>query len=415
VSVIMHKLHRYLEPAILLAFIAVPSSIAAMISPAMPYIYREFSLHGGDINLIMSAFMCGFMGGQLIYGPLGDRIGRVASLQTGLSINLIGLAIIIASVPMRNFPLMVFGRLVSGFGAAAGLVSAIVIINERHHDGGAKKLLSYAIIAFVASINLGILLAGAVTKALGLLPGILCQLLYGVGMLALSRLVPDEAHTKGAKEGGALQLRATPLRYAVALKSKNLVMYSVILAVSATISYTYAAEGALIADATFGVGAAEFGAWNLLNACGTLVGGLCSSRIGNKWSEKSIIGIGLLLALIGIVSLSIMGDLGARSAPWFFVSTAIMFCAQGLIYPSATHHASIAGDDIAIAAGMINFISMGLGTTLVLTMGYVPFNEAMWKFIAVNIFIVSVSALCLWRADIKKRKPTGVMSLETAL
>ena len=55
-----------------------------MYLPSMPTIARDFEVAGGSVQLTLSALVFGLAVGQLVYGPLSDRFGRLAPLTSGI-------------------------------------------------------------------------------------------------------------------------------------------------------------------------------------------------------------------------------------------------------------------------------------------------------------------------------------------
>lgn len=97
-------------------------------------------------QLIISVFLFGFGGAQIIYGPLADRLGRKPVLLTSLTAYaafalLCGLA--------RSFPLLLAGRLLHGIAAAGSRVLVVSIVRDRHHGAGMAKIMSFVTIVFL--------------------------------------------------------------------------------------------------------------------------------------------------------------------------------------------------------------------------------------------------------------------------
>jgi len=97
-------------------------------------------------QLIISVFLLGFGGAQIVYGPLADRLGRkpvlLASLGAYAAFALLcGLA--------RSFPLLLAGRLLHGIAAAGSRVLVVSIVRDRHHGAGMAKIMSFVTIVFL--------------------------------------------------------------------------------------------------------------------------------------------------------------------------------------------------------------------------------------------------------------------------
>ena len=112
----------------LLSYISIASVSAAIITPALPEIQAHFSLSLGAVEWIISAFLIGYVGGQLIYGPLANQFGRLKALRIGLVINLFGIVICLMALVVDIYWLLIIGRLITALGAASGLACTFMLI-----------------------------------------------------------------------------------------------------------------------------------------------------------------------------------------------------------------------------------------------------------------------------------------------
>jgi DHA1 family bicyclomycin/chloramphenicol resistance-like MFS transporter len=111
-----------------------------------------FSLHASPAAtaLILSLFMAGFAFGQIIFGPLCDRLGRRPALLIGCAVFTIA-AFGCAIAPSLN--VLVFCRFLQGIGAAAGPVISFAIVRDLFVGLGARKRFAYVgVVATLAPI-----------------------------------------------------------------------------------------------------------------------------------------------------------------------------------------------------------------------------------------------------------------------
>ena len=105
--------------------------------------------------------MIGYAAGQLIYGPIANRFGRVKTLHIGLSIAILGTIFSILSSPFESFVLLLFGRFIEAIGCSVGLVISFTIINDFYYSHQARKI--FAIFMVSAAIVPGIAIMIGVT------------------------------------------------------------------------------------------------------------------------------------------------------------------------------------------------------------------------------------------------------------
>ena len=58
--------------------------------PALGFMAQEFSVGGSEIQLVITSLFAGFAIGQLIYGPVSDRVGRLPGIYVGFAFFILG-------------------------------------------------------------------------------------------------------------------------------------------------------------------------------------------------------------------------------------------------------------------------------------------------------------------------------------
>jgi DHA1 family bicyclomycin/chloramphenicol resistance-like MFS transporter len=100
-----------------------------MYLPALPDINRELHASASAVQLTLTACLIGMALGQLVLGPVSDRVGRRAPLLGGLAAFTIS-SLACAFAP--NIYALTGFRLIQGFGGAAGIVMARSIVRDLH-------------------------------------------------------------------------------------------------------------------------------------------------------------------------------------------------------------------------------------------------------------------------------------------
>jgi DHA1 family bicyclomycin/chloramphenicol resistance-like MFS transporter len=121
-------------------------AIDAML-PALPAIGEALGVaEDNRRQLVITAYLLGFGGAQLIYGPLSDRFGRKWLLVGGLLLygvfaTLSGLA--------ASFTLLLVARAMQGVAAAATRVLVVSIVRDRYSGEGMARVMSLVMIVFM--------------------------------------------------------------------------------------------------------------------------------------------------------------------------------------------------------------------------------------------------------------------------
>lgn len=107
--------------------------------PAMPDIGRVLGVDSGAVQHTMAAFFIGMAIGQLIYGPLSDRIGRRPLLIFGAALYTLA-SVLCALAPTIEW--LVAGRFVQALGACSGVVLARAIVRDRFDHQDSARIFS---------------------------------------------------------------------------------------------------------------------------------------------------------------------------------------------------------------------------------------------------------------------------------
>jgi DHA1 family bicyclomycin/chloramphenicol resistance-like MFS transporter len=116
--------------------------------PALPAIGKALNvLTDNDRQWIVTAYMLGFGGSQLIYGTLADRFGRKPVLLTGLILYVLFSLLAALST---SFEMMLAARALQGVGAAGSRVLAVSIVRDSYSGRRMARVMSLSFIVFLA-------------------------------------------------------------------------------------------------------------------------------------------------------------------------------------------------------------------------------------------------------------------------
>lgn len=375
---------------LLLSYICIASVSAAIITPALPQIEHTYSLNHGALEWVVSVFLLGYVIGQLIYGPIANRFGRLNALRSGLIINLIGILICISSVWFMSYGLLLLGRLITALGAAAGLSCTFILLNELLSKEQARHAMSFAIVSFSVGAGLAVTLGGMITQYLHWQNCFILLFMHGVVIFFLTWQFPETLKTKVALH---------PLNilsgYMVALRNSNLVIFSLTVGMVSAVVYCYSAAAPLYAQLKLGLSPGAYGYWNLINMLGMLASGFLSAHLMKRSGPKRLLLFGFGGMIPCLISLSLMSIAHQSNAVWFFTTTMFLYLFSGLLFPAASFFASNAIEDKASASSMMSFINMGSAMLAVIIMGYLPLNNISSFTITLSMFFILASLLAL--------------------
>ena len=130
--------------ALLMSLVAL--TIDAML-PALSQIGEDLKVvNPNDIQLIVSTVFFGMALGLMLYGPISDSYGRKRAIYLGIIIFLVGSLI---SSLSTSFSMMLIGRVVQGFGAAACRVVTLAMIRDNFSGKEMGRVMSLIMVIFI--------------------------------------------------------------------------------------------------------------------------------------------------------------------------------------------------------------------------------------------------------------------------
>ncbi len=185
--------------------------------PNLPAIGQTFGLHqDNQRQLVVTCYLMGFGGAQILYGSLADRFGRKPVLLAGLGL-FVGFSILAAFSP--SFPLLVAARLLQGVGAAATRALPVSIVRDCYAGRQMARVMSLSFMVFMGvpmlapSIGAGI----AVFASWRWVFGLLAVIAGAVFVWALAKL-PETLHPE---DRTPIELKRVAHNFAVALRSRT--------------------------------------------------------------------------------------------------------------------------------------------------------------------------------------------------
>ncbi len=136
------------------AFVVMIAALMAMNAFAIDAMLPALPTIGADLGIptengrqwIITAYLLGFGGAQLIYGPLADRYGRKPVLIVGVGIYVL-FSVVCALAP--TFETMLIARAIQGVGAASTRVLAISIVRDCYAGRTMARVMSLTFIVFL--------------------------------------------------------------------------------------------------------------------------------------------------------------------------------------------------------------------------------------------------------------------------
>lgn len=326
-----------------------------MFVPALPDVARDFGASIAQVQMTISAYVLGLAGGQLIYGPLSDGLGRRPVLLAGLSLYVVGG---IASLLAPEVHTLVAARFVQALGGCAGLSLGRAIVRETNHPSEALRKLALLNVVMLVGIAAAPVLGSFLSAGLGWRSLLLLLLLFGCVTLALTwRLLP-ETGTPSGRVGFAVAARD----YRRLLARPAFVGFVFGGGCATTSIYAFFAATPFIVVDELHRPLHEAGYYLALLAVGLSLGNALTRRLIRAVSiERLLLGGNALSAMAGctLVGIVLFAEITATST----MGLMFLFALGGGVSSPAALTKALSGDPrlIGSASGMFGFSQMMVG------------------------------------------------------
>lgn len=286
--------------------------------PALPAIEGDLRVSEAAVQLTLAGTTVGFGLGQLMVGPLSDKVGRRTPLIMATSVHV--LASIGAALSTDIAVLMIF-RVLQGIGAAGGGVVAMATIRDLFGGYPLVRMLSR-----MALVNgLAPIFAPVIGSQLLLVldwPGIFWFLaVYGVLVLTAAALFIVETLPRDRRRASTTTTRE---RYQAVLSDRIFIGMLLMGGLNFAGLFTYLSASPFLFQDLYGLSAQGYGLLFGINSIGVVFGVQASARImrrvGPQWvmacSTASMFTMGWLIAIFDWAG---FGFWGTAVPLWFYI------------------------------------------------------------------------------------------------
>ncbi len=139
------------RPNEFIALVAMLTALVAMsidtMLPAIGIMATELgATNSNDRQLIILGFFAGLMFGTLIFGPISDSVGRKPAIFAGLVFYVAGALVCMFAT---SFPMLIFGRVLQGFGAASPRIVSMAMVRDGAAGAEMARIMSFVMSIFM--------------------------------------------------------------------------------------------------------------------------------------------------------------------------------------------------------------------------------------------------------------------------
>lgn len=313
-----------------------------MYIPAFPQVLVDFDTTAARLQLTLTAFFLGTASGQILAGPLSDRLGRRAPLIVGLVLCLLGS---VGCALATNVDMMTAMRVLQGFGGGFGMVLGRAVLIDLASGPELFRTLNImqgigGIAPIVAPLLGGVVLLVSQWQAVFWVIGSMTA----ISLIGVIFAIPESLPADKRQSGG---LRTFLRNVKTLLKRPIFTIYLLVNAFSAFALMSYVSASTFVVQDMLGFSSTVYSVSFAVNSTGMMAMSFLSARLVRTIAPRVLIGIGLSIVGVAATALLIGSLLGTPPAWLVFPAFFFIVAPQGLIFGNGAAMASSEATDLA--------------------------------------------------------------------
>ncbi len=349
-------------PLIALLMSLVALAIDAML-PALPAIGHDLGApRPNDAQFVITSLFLGLGLGQMLFGPLSDRIGRKPAIHVGLVLFMAGCLV---SIFASTFEAMIAGRILQGIGVAGPRIVTVALVRDQYEGRRMARLMSFTMAVFI--------LVPTVAPALG--QGILWlggwraifTTFFAIAAVAFAWFALRQPETLPGARRRPFSPRVIGQGVLEVLRIRAALGYTLATGFVFAPFVAYLSSAQQIFQEAYGTGAlfpVWFGVLALAIGCASLVNGRLVMKHGMRRIARAAT---VSITLVSVVAWALTLAFEGLPPFWLFMAyLLVIFLCMGLLFGNLNALAMeplghIAGVGAAVVASLSTFISVPLG------------------------------------------------------
>lgn len=336
-----------------------------IVIPMMPAMAGEFGTDFASAQGTLTAYLVGISLGQLVYGPISDRIGRRPVLLAGLSLYLLAA---LGCALATSIEALIALRLVQGATGCAGLVLGRAIIRDCHERDRAASLIGYTTTVMALGAAFSPLVGALAVEYAGwrvvfVALAAVASVIVGCGFLRLNETNRDPL----PGGGGVMRVAAN---YLVLLRSPRFLGYAMCAVFSLAGWYAFVAGAPYVLTRILGLPPLAYGKYILLVVAGYSIGSFVAGRLSVRIGGERMLVLGQAIVLAATCVQLGFWLAGILSPLALFLPMMVVTIGAGMFMPNANAGAiSVIPGLAGSASGLTGFLQMGFGALCIVVTG----------------------------------------------
>ncbi|AOS38991.1 MFS transporter [Pseudomonas brassicacearum] len=354
--------------------------------PALPDIARDLGADASRVSWGLSVYLIGMALPMLLWGSLGQRLGRKPVLLAALGLYGLGNLALPLGTTVEAFLTL---RLIQGIGASGISVMARVLIRDSFSGDLLAKALSWISIAFVIALGIGQYLGSLIQAAFGweaIFQGL------GAVSLAMAAAVSRARFPVLVQAGNGQSAWSI---YGQILRRRAFLLPALAGGLGYGVIVAFNTAAPLILQESFHWSPIEYGLLGWPVSAAYLLGALVVNAFVLRTGQRRMMGWGIALVLGGSMTM-LAGSLTLSSiALLFWLPYCFAVFGQSLIYPIslslANEGSPVAG---AYAMALSGFLHQ-LMASVIGAMASLLLSQQAWPLAALCALLGAAAMLCV--------------------
>ena len=367
-----------------------------MYLPALPELVNYFKTSPSKAQFTLSAFTIAFGIGQLIYGPVSDRLGRRYVLLVGIAIYAVASVLCVLTISVEE---LIIARFFQALGGAAGIVLSRAIIRDLFNKTeGARALSLMLLIPSIAAL-ISPFVGGYILKFFGdwrLIFWILT--VFGITAFVLGTLKLPETHPPEKRTSSSFFKIFND--YITVLCHRSAAGYMICGGLSFATMFAQLSGTPFIYIKIFGVAPEDFGLLFSLSVFAIMAGSYLNSRLVILFGIRKMLAVGTTIALLGGLALLVSAHYGGFGLFGIVIPVIIFMMPHNMVNANATAGAMEYFPHIAgTASAMLGCVRFGTGAIVGALVGYFHDGTAIPMAYIISCCVIGSSAAFWFLTD----------------
>ena len=365
--------------------------------PSLPEIVRVLNTDVAGAQATLSAFLFGFAAGQIIWGPLSDRLGRRPVLLIGLGLFLVT-TLICALAP--SIEALIGARFAQALGASGPIVLGRAMVRDLYDGPRAGRELARMgmIMGLVPAVAPA--LGGVLQNAFGWRSTFVATLIVALAIMAVVVTILPETIRKRSPE--KLSFLAIFRGFRVLLQNPAYRVYVSLTSLAYAGLFAFISGSSFVLIGIYGLTPPVYGLSFGCMVLGYILGTIMAQRLVGSRGLDGVIALGVICLAAGGLAMLVCVASGFGGPFGVILPMALYACGVGLTMPQSQAAAMMPFPDRAGAASSLTGLcQMLLSGCVGLLVGYLLKASALPLPLVLSA--IGVATLVLFRASAATR------------